>query len=92
MIKITFCPIHGSGTLAVDFLSDKAQDGASSIKGAGYYWLSLKGELASVQFTDVNEFEDSQKIVTEAGEWVEVRVAKGSITISSSVQEKKAAA
>jgi hypothetical protein len=53
--------------------------------------LNVKEELSRVQFTDVNELNDSQKLVTEEGEWVSVVVKNGAITISSSVQEKKAA-
>ena len=90
IMKMLFTPIEGGGPLEIDFGTKQPGMGAiESPSGNGFYWLDKDGKIASVQFEEVSEFEDTQTLTTKNGEWVSVTVKNGAITIDSSIQQSK---
>jgi hypothetical protein len=60
--KVFFHPIEGTGQLGISWSAGPKGDAIEAKKGEGVGFFSSKGELLSVLFDEVQEFEDHQTL------------------------------
>ena len=79
--KIVYSPIEGSAPLSIYWTEVPYGDAKESKEGNGVYWTSSDGALLGVQFDDVLEKKDSQKLTLTKNRVVHINVAKGNISV-----------
>ncbi|MBW8050963.1 MAG: hypothetical protein FVQ77_11620 [Cytophagales bacterium] len=85
--EIFFRPIGQSGPLSFYWYPGPYGDAVECKKGKGVAWLSPSGELLGVEFDDVDQEADHQKLETPDGSIVEVTVKKGNIKVKTQFTE-----
>jgi hypothetical protein len=66
-------------------------DAVEAKSGAGVGWFAPNGELLGVEFDDVAYARDRQVLAFAAGERIEVRVARGSVSVTTRPPRRKVA-
>lgn len=79
---ISFRHFGGSGPLSVYWHPGPYGDAVEAASGAGVGWFAPGGVLLGVEFDDVAWASDRQTLTFAGGERVEVRVARGKVTVS----------
>lgn len=82
----------GSGGLSIYWAKSTSGDAVDAAKGKGVGFFSPFGELLGVEFDDVENKKDEQKLVFEDGTEVHVRVKDGKVKLTKKTPKSKSAA
>lgn len=88
---ISFRHFGGSGPLAVYWYPGPYGDAVEAKQGSGVGWFAPNGELLGVEFDDVAFDKDHQALTFANGERVEIRVARGKVSVQMRSPRRKVA-
>ena len=88
---ISFRHFGGSGPLSVYWYPGPYGDSVEAKDGSGVGWFAPNGELLGVEFDDVAFEHDHQALVFASGDRVEVRVARGKVSVQTRPPRRKVA-
>ena len=85
---ISFRHFAGSGPLSIYWYEGPYGDAVEAKGGAGVGWFAPNGQLLGVEFDDVSCDKDHQTLIFANHETVEVRVARGKVSVQTSHPRK----
>ena len=88
---VSFRHFGGSGPLSVYWYRGPYGDAVEAKSGSGVGWFAPNGEVLGVEFDDVSFDRDHQVLVFERGERIEVKVARGKVSVQVRPSRRKVA-
>lgn len=84
--EISFRIFGSSGPLSIYWFSGSYGEAIESIDGSGVGWFSPSFDLLGVEFDDVEQSDDEQKLIFENGARVKIKTSSGKVEILEVVQ------